>query len=343
MQTNRIEWIDRWRGILIFQIVAFHVFGIASNYIPSDRDSLTPIVKWIESYHVVAFFALTGVVWTTKASFIRFLSGKARRLLIPYFVFGGLWALCFLVLAKQFPADYISIDSFAWWQPFASVLFCNGYPNGLGARVINALWFLPAMFTTSVTYYFVDRYLPRCRYQLLLLLPLYALYHMLSGVNLPWDIDRIPYFMLYIILGRWMLPRAPIQWVAKHWFGGLIAALVLYVFAAGHSFIKLCFSEMGISGWSWIFTTMVLVFASAILAQAVRWNALGIVGRASLGILVIHKFPILAIQAIPALRHLAFTQGGGGYIIVPNNNNYRSYSVCFGDRANPLPCFLGSR
>lgn len=331
MKTNRIEWIDRWRGILILLIVAFHVLGIGSNYISSGEDYLTPIVNWIGTYHVVAFFALTGIVWTTKDSFIRFLSGKVRRLLVPYFVFGGLWALCFVAFAKRFPAAYISIDPFVWWQPFASVLFCNGYPNGLGARVINALWFLPTMFSTSVAYYFVDRYLPRRRYQLFLLLPLYALWHMLAGYNLPWDIDRIPYFMIYIILGRWLIPRAPIQWIVKHWFAGLIAALVLYICAAGHPLIKLCFSEMGISGWSWIFATMLSICASAILAQCVRWNALGVVGRASMGILVLHKFPIIAVQAIPALRRIAFTQGGGGYIIVPNNYNYRSYCVCFGD------------
>ena len=315
MKSNRIEWIDRWRGILIFQIVAFHVFGIASNYIPSNSDYLTPIVEWMGTYHVVAFFALTGIVWTTKTSFVRFLVGKVRRLLVPYFVFGCLWALCFIALAKQFPAAYISVDSFAWWQPFASVLFCNGYPNGLGARVINALWFLPAMFSASVAYYFVDCYLPRREHQLLLLFPLYALWHMFSGNNLPWDIERIPYFILYITLGRWIIPRMPIRWVAKYWYGGLIAALVLYVCAAGHPFIKACFLKMGISGWSWIFATMMSVCASAILAQSVRWNMLGIVGRASMGILVFHKFPILAIQAMPALRRIAFSQGGGGILL----------------------------
>ena len=67
---------------------------------------------------------------------------------------------------------------------------------------------------------------------------------------------------------------------------------------------------MGVGAWAWVFVSMVLIGASAILAQSLKWKALEVVGKASLGILVLHKFPILAIQAIPSLREIVFGQGG---------------------------------
>ena len=309
--ANRIEWIDRWRGILIVQIVAFHVLGVACAYDADGGGSLATVVKWIENYHVIAFFALTGVVWTRKSSFVEFVCGKVRRLLVPYFVFGGVWALLFLLFARRFAPSYASVDSFAWWQTFASVLLCNGYPDGLGRRVVNALWFLPSMFGVSVAYYLIDRLLPSRDRQFLLLLPLFALWHILFCRTLPWDVNRIPCFMVFVILGRWLIPREPIRWTANHCLVGVGASLALYAIAGCHAPIRECFSRMGVGAWWFVFVTMLLVFASAVMAQSVRWNTLGVVGRASLGILVLHKFPILAIQAVPALRGVAFGNGGG--------------------------------
>ena len=307
---ERIDWIDRWRGVLIFQIVAFHVLGVAVQANGSGNEILTASLKWIERYHVLAFFALTGVVWKRKSSFKEFLLGKIRRLLVPYFVFGGLWALCFVVLSHRFSCSYASIGEFAWWQPFASVVLCNGYPNGMGARVVNALWFLPSLFGVSLAYFVVDRYLPNRTHQLLLLLPLYALRNALVGMSLPWDVNRIPYFMMFVILARWAIPCSPSPWIEKHRIGGVLVALALYAFAECRPFVRACFDLMGVGAWAWVFVSMVLIGASAILAQSVKWKTLDVVGKASLGILVFHKFPILAIQAIPSLRKIAFGQGG---------------------------------
>lgn len=307
---ERIDWIDRWRGVLIFQIVAFHVLGVAVQANGSGNEILTASLKWIERYHVLAFFALTGVVWKRKGSFKEFLLGKIRRLLVPYFVFGGLWALCFVVLSHRLSCSYASIGEFAWWQPFASVVLCNGYPNGMGARVVNALWFLPSLFGVSLAYFAVDRYLPTRMHQLLLLLPLYALRNALAGMSLPWDINRIPYFLMFVILARWAIPRSPLPWIEKYRIWGMLVAFALYSFAECRSFVRSCFDMMGVGAWAWVFVSMVLIGASAILSQSLKWKALEVVGKASLGILVLHKFPILAIQAIPSLREIVFGQGG---------------------------------
>ena len=251
----RVGWIDRWRGILIFQIVAFHVIGVARHFQAEGdaADVLTIASGWLERYHVVAFFALMGVVWRRKDSFREFLARKVRRLLVPYFVFGGLWALCFAVLVRRFACAYVEIGDFAWWQPFASVLLCNGYPGGMGARVVNALWFLPCMFGVSLVYFGVDRHLPGRRGQLLLLPPLYALHGVLAGTSLPWGLDRLPLFLMFVILARWTIPRAPLAWIGKHGLWGVPVALALYAFAECRPFIQAGFGRMGIGAWAGVF------------------------------------------------------------------------------------------
>ena len=47
---------------------------------------------------------------------------------------------------------------------------------------------------------------------------------------------------------------------------------------------------------------MLRIIASAWLVQVIDWHILEVIGRASLGILVLHKFPIVMVQAIPCLK-----------------------------------------
>lgn len=299
--TDRLSWIDRWRGFLILQIVAFHVLGAFIQSGLDSADALLTVHRWIERYCVLAFFSLTGVVWNRKSSFREFLIGKVRRLLIPYFVFGGFWAACFAALASRFHCAYVEEFSMVWWQPFASVLLCNGYPNGIGARVVNALWFLPSLFGVSLAYFAIDRVLPLRSAQLLLLLPLFAMREMLGGVDGPWGVDRIPYFLMFVIIARWAIPRTPFSWVYAHRLGGVGLAIFFYAIAGASLLIRWCFGAMGVGAWSWVFVTMAMIAASAIFAQAVQIRFLERVGRDSLGVLVLHKFPILAFQAIPGM------------------------------------------
>ncbi len=339
----RVGWIDRWRGILIFQIVAFHVIGVARHFQAEGdaADVLTIASGWLERYHVVAFFALMGVVWRRKDSFREFLARKVRRLLVPYFVFGGLWALCFAVLVRRFACAYVEIGDFAWWQPFASVLLCNGYPGGMGARVVNALWFLPCMFGVSLVYFGVDRHLPGRRGQLLLLPPLYALHGVLAGTSLPWGLDRLPLFLMFVILARWTIPRAPLAWIGKHGLWGVPVALALYAFAECRPFIQAGFGRMGIGAWAGVFGAWVMIGASVLLAQSVRWKALEATGRDSLGILVLHKFPILAIQAVPLLRE-TFFGGGGGAASLFSGFGRRDARCRRGDGSRPARYAVGA-
>ena len=73
--NNRISWIDIMRGALMIAIVIGHVYGDGA------------LRTWVFSFHVPAFFFLSGYCFKYTNQFGSFIKKKIRTIVVPYLFF----------------------------------------------------------------------------------------------------------------------------------------------------------------------------------------------------------------------------------------------------------------
>ena len=63
-EARRIEWIDSWKGLLIFLVVLGHAVGGASHLTAGNSRWLNECAyRVIYSFHMSAFFFIAGLLW----------------------------------------------------------------------------------------------------------------------------------------------------------------------------------------------------------------------------------------------------------------------------------------
>ena len=149
MESNkRLKYIDIARGIAMFTIVLGHAITSSSGHAYS-------IYRILYFINVPIFFVLSGYVFRIKEgeSFFKFLKDKFFRIMLPYFF----WALIFLIpyfaLGNDVADQLSRKSSFDIWTQIGNVFYGNGADNALKQN--SPLWFLPALFTTEVLFYYV--------------------------------------------------------------------------------------------------------------------------------------------------------------------------------------------
>lgn len=93
--NKRIEWIDSLKGAMMLAVIWSH--SSANN---------TSGGYWITASYMAVFYFLSGYIFKDKNNgFPKFLLGKAKRLLIPYFSYGTLLVL-FDAFIPMTPDDF---------------------------------------------------------------------------------------------------------------------------------------------------------------------------------------------------------------------------------------------
>ena len=122
--NKRIEWIDSLKGAMMLAVIWSH--SSANN---------TSGGYWITASYMAVFYFLSGYIFKDKNNgFPKFLLGKAKRLLIPYFSYGTL-----LVLIDAFipmtPDDFV-----------IEVLLINGWAYYIVGICFTRITFLTMCF-----------------------------------------------------------------------------------------------------------------------------------------------------------------------------------------------------
>lgn len=135
--SDRIEYIDIFRGCGIILMVMGHIwFGWYFDV-------------FIHAFHMQMFFFLSGFFFKhmelSEVSLAVFAKKKAKKLLLPYIVFGIFFYIIELV--------FMGADL----QPLLHLLWINTE----GLSIAGALWFLTALFITEISYFLIDRYVCR--------------------------------------------------------------------------------------------------------------------------------------------------------------------------------------
>ena len=132
MSKKRLEWVDIARGILII----FVCIGHGNTYWFFN--------KWIYSFHVSAFFILSGMLFKTNSgeSFHVFLVKKSKRLLLPYVLLGAIYIIIKTVLTFYFEQKIIILDLLKEF---------------LLGRNIGSSWFIIALFLIVISEFFLHK------------------------------------------------------------------------------------------------------------------------------------------------------------------------------------------
>ena len=343
----RERWIDAWKGLLIFLVVLGHVAGVLEHLTHGAANiSAAFMYKWIYLFHMPAFFFLSGYVRGSRsngcAPFVEFFFKKIRRLAVPYFIWGFVSMVVYHFFAEAFNRSlaggndgYYKASMFAndMGRMLLSLIHAGGWPNGDAFRSNSVLWFLPCIFTTSVVYEMAFRRFSsmgnRLRISFLSILAVAGF--AIGGVMrlyvrlvLPWGIASLPWWLAFMSLGGMFAEFGTMRRSSMS-MRVIIAVIGIMLFTA----VTAILPDMiwAHRRWGGYMTAVVMAAGGCVLSLIVAsfwgrsssgkemsslwgnlWCRLGVV---SMGIMLIHKFPLLGMQyAFARWKLFAFIDSG---------------------------------
>jgi len=292
------------KGMLIILVVLGHFVGSGYHFAsPESQKLLHNVFIWIYMFHMPAFFWLAGLLWKDNSgTWCDFLLRKARRLLIPYFVFGLMSIVAYVLLETVFAymardavdEFYVAKSASSIWLYMLSLFHGGGWPNGTGFQMNAALWFLPCMFSCLVAFRLIMRIGIR-KYRVALALFLYLFSFLLRKFNiisLPFGIHKAPYFLAFMIIGHDVRLK-----------DFSIASIIVFCLYSG-----ICWNMpdpywgQNFVGWYLVYFLLALagIYFTSCLSHRLLLKPLRLCGQYSLFIMLSHKFPMILLQYLVA-------------------------------------------
>lgn len=294
---TRIPWIDIVKGILIIAIVLGHVFTDGK------------IRWWLYSFHVPAFFFISGYCYKRKESFGGYFKNKIRGIVIPYVIFSLISILIFYLGSIV----YTPLTTMAECNPIKNIivmLYGNSKPDGM--RYNLPLWFLPCLFSVSMIAYGIDLFGDKWKKKHLVRLTGIILgiiigifFRNNEDIALPWHIETASSMLVWYLCGIECREYRIIEsYTGKNRNNRIIAVLVsmgILVVGACISFFNVRVvgvreEHYGVLGIYYVAAILGIVGCIGISVAISKCKLLEILGKNTLGVLVIHKFPILFFQ-----------------------------------------------
>lgn len=304
-----IGWIDDLRGLGIVLIVAGHVVATLGNMTGgAGQAAMFKVFDAIYSFHVPFFFVLAGLTFSGRKGFVELVKGKFFRLMLPYYLWGGICALVYGIVGQSVSSTISSVSttsSFAnktlhgaWWIPILSILHGGGWPDGNGLSFNGVLWFLPVLFFCELLYHVLVRICPRptLRFAIaslaLVFLGRYTYYR-----DVPYHILWCVRFMPYIAFGHWLQDILNLNGKAesdeKESFRMSVVVLLV-------AMSVLCIiPKTSYQYWAGRqVKALTIIIALVAVARLGYMRLFRIVSATTMGIMIFHKFPLVAAQVL---------------------------------------------
>ena len=295
--NKRIAWIDIARGLAMIAIVFGHTVGMGAWRI------------WVYSFHVPLFFVLSGMTFHIKESFQMFCLNKAKRLLVPYYCF-GLISIFVFVVGGNFAADVLGrtdIDTSLVINIFG-LLYGNG-KNGMMDFNL-PLWFLPCLFVVYLLSFCVMKLESLVRYKTVVRICIlaltvgtsFAVSQLDSVIALPFSAENAvavsPFFYLGVLIGRIRLNESNRFAMITAGAASLAIGAVIAMINARNGIVD--YVDTAFRSYPLFFSAAVLQsFGLIMILSQIRSSMfLERVGRNTMPILVMHKFPVVLLQVL---------------------------------------------
>lgn len=297
--------IDAAKALAIVLVVLGHAKGIPHAF-----------TILVYSFHVPLFFLMSG--WVGEAYGARARSGPlpwrklVRTLLVPYLCF-FLLGYAYWLLTRDIGGKALRWGDRPWWEPL------RGLASGIGPDlyVQPALWFLPALFVTTLAFSALRRTLAP-GWLALGCVPLALLWigwFPRLGLRLPFGLDILPVSLAFFVLGAWLsrLPRLLPQGIAANVVTALVLALPWCVLAWRNDRVDVNMLVFGHSASAFLVAALLgslMTLCAARLLQGAAW--LQWIGRNTLLILCTHLLVFFVLSGVAALAGL-FDGGRPGF------------------------------
>lgn len=179
--SQRINWIDCWKGIAIVTVVAGDVF------------SELKVAKYIFWFHMPLLFFISGYLYKEKYDYLAFLKNKFLHLIVPYISFLILFSLPTIAAFIQEFWQNKRSDSI---NQLLSFIFKQLYGGQILTGSFSIFWFVTCLFFTQQIYNFIytkfcsDKWLMN-----IIMLNFYCLamidYWFFYDIKFPWNINVV--------------------------------------------------------------------------------------------------------------------------------------------------------
>lgn len=296
MYKKRIIYIDIAKGWAIIFIVIGHTL------VHSEHCGL--ILKFLYSFHVMLFFMLSGFTYKIKENekLIYFIKRKFIRILVPYFIWATLFLIPFLVFGSGVNENIGTTATFNIKECFFNIIYGNGAYGAL--RQNSSLWFLPALFTIEIGYYFIikviDSLIEKKKYIVVagivfLLILIGFITSEFLNIILPFGINTLLNIGYFFLLG-YLLKKV----INVSFFNNFIFNLIIFTIGLLCAVLN---NTVMVIDYKYCNYFLMLVSALNLslnvfyISRVIKNNkVLEYIGRNTMGILIFHKLIILVFQ-----------------------------------------------
>lgn len=289
---KRIIFVDVLKAITIFLVVLGHTPLLSSL-----------AIQWIYAFHMPAFFAVYGMTYDIQSHSDRgwmnreFLLSKAKRLLVPCFVWGLIYA--------EFSVKNIAYMSWGSQAAFRA------------AGSLTSLWFLPCMFLSVCMFEIVMRFVSslqnrnhRIAILIIITMACFAVGALLPRASrgYPWSVDVSFTALGFLITGygfQTIIRSTPVLNEKRNsiWILILVIAFIISLsFLANLRFITIRNVDMASRNFGNLFlfvltasAGIVMLTALSVILEGSRFSKfLSTLGKYSMPIFLLHKPMVLS-------------------------------------------------
>lgn len=295
-KEHREAWLDIAKAFGIGLVVLSHT------------EINIPLVGFFGGMFMIpVFFVAAGYTYRDKGENLSaFIKGKAKRLMIPYFVANVLLTAFFAVLNRN-----VSKASILGIFYSRSMLMRADSPwnMALMSSLNSPTWFLTCLFLSLCIYRLADRKFPEAKKRRIAVtcaMLLGILLRYVSPVLLPWALENALFFLGMIELGRF-LKEEGLSWLRNNqWiYANFLIGFVTLAYLNGA--VNVSISEYGHSMVLFFFTgalgSILCMKAAELVEKYLKLlvRPLAFVGRHTLEILCWHLFAIEILKKIFSL------------------------------------------
>lgn len=306
MKENRIEEIDLLRGIAIILIVFGHVI----------KDGV--VYKFLYSFHVPLFFIVSGMVFRTKnqENFKEFLKRNFKQLIVPYLIWSYIALIPFAIFGNRIGNVLnLQITSDNIISYLFGILYGNPKTGFLKAAL--PLWFLPCLFSIRIMMYGIYKiknYIKINDYILLIIFfigLLCSYYLSFNKIILPFSIETAFSMLFFFEIG--ILLRNKIEDIRKIkktymcFFSILFLIIGVIVQHINYDTVSVATGEYG-NIYLAIIASATLCISFILLSFIIKSKVINKIGKNTMTILIIHKYPILIFQTLVPLTKVLLKQ-----------------------------------
>lgn len=290
-QAERIGWIDTLRAFAVFAIVLGHTLRNA-----------TVVYPWLYSFHVPLCVLTSGIVFHVgQKKFGTFLKEKFRALMIPYYCFALISIVIYAILGSKMEKTVGGGYDVSPLQSVIGMLYAN---SGTGLMRWNMpLWYIPMIFVLLLMAFWIFRSKDNLKWNitvfLLSALVAFILYEKIRLPNLPFGLETaiymFPFFALGKVIGSVKSELTEENTLVK--IAVTVGCLAVGTFMTiGNGQVSYNADSYGTHGFGYflVMAGMLCVgFVSLAMCFPNGVTPINYIGRNTVGIMVMHKFPIL--------------------------------------------------